>query len=878
MIRYILICLFITFVFAQQADLVADFVKTGAILSGVIRGTIRYSPSRLALSFQFAGSKEIEKFDISKPTEYFIYQECTGGCTVYPKPDDRTMPHIYWESTDTCESAATAHGSVTCIQCTKKADSLLTSVCIDSLTTKKVMRFSMKDGYNYDLSNHGKAVITTADFDTSAWGCSLVCNIQIDIALVLDESNSISGNHLPGIVAANAEGEFGNVRKFVIAFTNLFEYGPEKVNLGYVIFSRGSRIILPYPSITGDTATITNQADKTTKTLCGTKPAEWNTDNNCRGATWIGAGILDGAKILADKTGAGRAARAGFPKYVVLVTDGKDTQESAGFDWQGRRWATVDSWLNYVTGLGIKIISVGVGNADELDIPYLNKIAAVGPDGKKLVIIASNFDDLQKQETVDKIGKLVCTANGKNPDCNGDCKGLCECSVCDCPDCNDGNKCHTGRCDQTTNGCFYTDVICNSKSKCLVDSCDAKTGCKTAPVDCNDNNPCTIDSCDALVGCLHIPKVCGDGNPCFTSTCNSDGICSAPVPIDCDDNNNCTSDSCSSSAGGCIHSTVNCDFGNKCFDYTCDIKSGCKATAKPGCTACTNAPCVLNPSKNVCKIDICDPDKLPVCSIEDKNCDDKNACTDDTCDSVTGCKHVPKNCDDKDACTVDTCDAVTGCKHVQKSCDSGNKCSIFKSCDKTSGTCTYEPLNCADNDECTLDTCDPSNIAKPCQNKKVNISTYCNDGNACTDDTCNPTVKGGCVNTPRNCPAPNGTTDLCTLYFCDPISECTFKVKQCNSSDPNCYVSQCNAEKGNCEESQIDLCKYSGLIGAVVGTTLGAIAIAGIVIAAVVCAGGTVGAAVLGYNKLYKGEFENKNPLYVPDTKVATSGIYNANS
>jgi hypothetical protein len=54
-------------------------------------------------------------------------------------------------------------------------------------------------------------------------------------------------------------------------------------------------------------------------------------------------------------------------------------------------------------------------------------------------------------------------------------------------------------------------------------------------------------------------------------------------------------------------------------------------------------------------------------------CDDKNACTDDSCEKGI-CKYVPHNCDDGDACTTDSCDAKTGeCQNVPKKCDDNNK-------------------------------------------------------------------------------------------------------------------------------------------------------------------------------------------------------------
>ena len=46
-----------------------------------------------------------------------------------------------------------------------------------------------------------------------------------------------------------------------------------------------------------------------------------------------------------------------------------------------------------------------------------------------------------------------------------------------------------------------------------------------------------------------------------------------------------------------------------------------------------------------------------------EDCDDDDACTVDTCDPESGCRHETLSCDDDDFCTNDACDAATGCTH-----------------------------------------------------------------------------------------------------------------------------------------------------------------------------------------------------------------------
>ena len=59
------------------------------------------------------------------------------------------------------------------------------------------------------------------------------------------------------------------------------------------------------------------------------------------------------------------------------------------------------------------------------------------------------------------------------------------------------------------------------------------------------------------------------------------------------------------------------------------------------------------------------------------SCDDGNVCTDDSCDSATGCVNSSNTaaCDDGDACTTaDTCAAGACVGGAAPSCDDGNVC------------------------------------------------------------------------------------------------------------------------------------------------------------------------------------------------------------
>ena len=164
---------------------------------------------------------------------------------------------------------------------------------------------------------------------------------------------------------------------------------------------------------------------------------------------------------------------------------------------------------------------------------------------------------------------------------------------------------------------------CNSEGECKVPD----PTLDIYKLDCDDGNPCTHDRCDPLVGCIHtnISGPCHDNDPCSV---DGSGYCRAGQCItetrDCDDGNPCTIDSCNP-AGGCFHTIHHgsCEDGDLCT---------------------VNESCV---------------DGLCVGGV-DRDCDDDNLCTIDSCDPRYGCIYAPsgaKTCDDKSACTInDRCD------------------------------------------------------------------------------------------------------------------------------------------------------------------------------------------------------------------------------
>ena len=322
--------------------------------------------------------------------------------------------------------------------------------------------------------------------------------------------------------------------------------------------------------------------------------------------------------------------------------------------------------------------------------------------------------------------------------------------------CNDGNECTAG--DHCEAGfCVYEGLTqCNDDNVCTTDSCDPEQGClhllNTAPCDdgdlcttadicelgeclggaqltCDDGNDCTADSCEAGVGCEFVPTEgeCDDGTACTLGDICFQGLCVATSFLDCEDDNLCTDDSCDP-ADGCIHEAnqLGCDDGdactlvdvcdggfcvgsgaplcddlNVCTDDSCEPAIGCVQTDNTvecddgnKCTPfddCLNGDCVgtgvaVCDDKNICTDDSCDPDEGCIFEPNTVNCDDQDACTlNDVCGGG-GCQAGPDSldCDDVEICTDDSCDPDTGCAHIPW--ENGTSCGGDSTCQ--AGICT----------------------------------------------------------------------------------------------------------------------------------------------------------------------------------------------
>lgn len=155
----------------------------------------------------------------------------------------------------------------------------------------------------------------------------------------------------------------------------------------------------------------------------------------------------------------------------------------------------------------------------------------------------------------------------------------------------------------------------------------------------------------------------------------------------------------------------------------------------------------------------------PRACTDDLQCDDMNACTDDTCGPAGTCEHVSMVCDDRDPCTGDECDPGLGSCRTFPAVDgtvcTGGTC-CGGACLDTQGDPTHCGASCeacAPGDVCTmgvctctggLQDCDP---APGCESNPTSDARNCGRcGNACSppNPACIDGVCGACA-APSDC-------------------------------------------------------------------------------------------------------------------------------
>ncbi len=413
-------------------------------------------------------------------------------------------------------------------------------------------------------------------------------------------------------------------------------------------------------------------------------------------------------------------------------------------------------------------------------------------------------------------------------------------------DCDDHNGCTDDSCNPNS-GCAYVNNnnSCDDGDACTTnDACSGGICLSGAALDCNDHNVCTDDGCNPASGCTYMNNTasCDDSDACTTGDVCSGGSCAPGGPTNCNDGNVCTGDSCNP-ATGCAHSGL---AGCCNVDTDCNDTDLCTTNERCVDHACVSSPVDCNDT-NVCTDDGCNPNTGCTHANNNNSCDDSSACTtDDTCSGGACVGGPPPNCNDNNVCTDDSCDSQTGCTHTNNaaSCDDGNACTTTDTC--SGGTCVGGPAaDCNDNNGCTDDGCNPANGCThvnnndPCSDGNACTTNDtcsagacvggappdCNDSNACTNDSCN--AASGCEHVNNNNPCDDGsactTSDICNggscvggaAPNCDDGNGCT--DDSCNSLTGCGHVNNTAAcDDGNaCTTS--DTCSAGGCVG---GTAL----------------------------------------------------------
>jgi len=257
----------------------------------------------------------------------------------------------------------------------------------------------------------------------------------------------------------------------------------------------------------------------------------------------------------------------------------------------------------------------------------------------------------------------------------------------------------------------------------------------------------------------------------------------------------------------------------------------CTCVCPNPCDICQKADCVNGNCVSTSKCNIVD------------NCYNYTG----ACNVTTGCTKKIK-CDDGNPCMVKTCNPSDGiCTSAPMNCDDGNSCTD-DIC--VAGVCTHPATNCnPTGDKCKTSTCDDRT---GCTLTAIDVKTVCDDFNACTEDICDAAL--GCQQTNKSCVS--GAT--CVVDSCTPVRGCFSDATVC-PAEGKCGIGVCT--NNTCTSTRPDLCEDE-----IIGLGLGAGAIVGIVIAAIVAA------ALLGVGA-YKGiqaynaskdleQSGNTNPLY----------------
>ncbi|MCO4761331.1 MAG: DUF4215 domain-containing protein [Myxococcales bacterium] len=384
----------------------------------------------------------------------------------------------------------------------------------------------------------------------------------------------------------------------------------------------------------------------------------------------------------------------------------------------------------------------------------------------------------------DASGTIACPGG---PGCACDESDDCDNNLCiDTPT---GKQCGTNCIESCPTG-FACQTVSRGGAD-VVQICVPKWGFLCAP--CQTDEACTGALGDHGSRCIDYGG--GKGNFCGSS-CDADADC--PAGYGCKESKTVSGES----RKACVRKDLVCQCSARAvakkLSTTCEAKSALGSC--PGTRTCTAEGPIGDCTAPAAAKETCDGvDNDCNGKTDDGLCDDDNPCTTDGCvEGGTSCGHTPVKtspavkCDDGDACTNgDNCDEKGKCGGKSIACDDKNPCTD-DSCNVTKG-CVYKPHKkpCNDGSACTSnDLCDGKGA---CVGLNIDVKVTCDDSNVCTKEGCDPKAKGGgltagCTHSPAagTCedgnPCTNG--DACAagkcaagknVCACEKDSECSDK-------------------------------------------------------------------------------------------------------
>jgi hypothetical protein len=278
---------------------------------------------------------------------------------------------------------------------------------------------------------------------------------------------------------------------------------------------------------------------------------------------------------------------------------------------------------------------------------------------------------------------------------------------------------------------------------------------------------------------------------CRVPSCNEAGEC---VTANAENGTQCgTGDKCaaepSCSDGECIGGliAIDCNDNNPCTEDTCDSDSGCVNAEIEECCVDAATDCgEFGPCVALsCEENQCVTTPVEDCCTENEQCDDGNDCTADACTDFE-CVSSP----------------MLGCCKEKGDCDDKKACTEDL-CNVTDGTCSnlvtegccVADSNCDDDDVCTTGSCVNNACVVDTIKSCCTDDAECEDANLCTTNSCKDNK---CVSeTEPGCKSCNKDKD------CNDGDVCT---------DDSCDGGKCaNADNGSCDK--IIICEVTGNAG-----------------------------------------------------------------